>query len=145
MVKVYVDTNVIVADTIKHHMHHANAAALFQTVQQRKWTPVISTHGLAEVYAVLTGAPHKPRPTPAAIGEMFEENILSTFEVEPLTRTDYVKIVKECAALGWTESRIYDAIHIHAARKAGCSRIYTYNVQHFRQIAPDLLDCIMAP
>lgn len=106
MVKVYVDTNVIVADTSKHHMHHANAAALFQTVQQRKWTPVISGHGLAEVNAVLTAAPHKPRPTLAAIEEMFAENILSLFEVESLARTDYVKIIKECAALGWTGGRI---------------------------------------
>jgi hypothetical protein len=31
------------------------------------------------------------------------------------------------------------------ARKAQCSRIYTINVSHFQQIAPDLAGRIMAP
>jgi predicted nucleic acid-binding protein len=144
-VKVYIDTNVVVADTVKDHVHHANASGLFRQVQLRQWTPVISAHGLAEIYSVLTGAPHKPRPTPVSAGQMIEENVLQTFEIEALTRSDYKKIIQECSALGWSGGRVYDAIHVHAARKAGCGRIYTFNVQDFRQLAPDLLDRIMAP
>jgi len=45
----------------------------------------------------------------------------------------------------WTGGRIYDAIHIQIARKAKCDRIYTFDVRHFRSIAPDLSDRIMAP
>jgi predicted nucleic acid-binding protein len=144
-VKVYVDTNIVVADTMKDHVHHVNAAGLFRQIQLRQWTPVIAAHGLAEIYLVLTGAPYKPRPTPAAVGQMIEKNVLQTFEIEALTRNDYKKIIQECAVLGWTGGRVYDAIHIHAARKAQCSRIYTFDVQDFRQLAPDLLDRILSP
>ena len=143
--KIYIDTNIVVAQTAKNHIHHANAAGLFLQIKLHRWRPVISTHGLAEIYAVLTGAPHKPRPTPAAVWQMLQENVLDLFEVEALTRADYSKIIKECAAQGWTGGRIYDAIHIHAARKAQCSRIYTFDVLHFRQLAPDLHDRILAP
>ncbi len=143
--KVYVDTNTIVARAVVNHVHNANAVALFRQIEQKRWTPVISTHGLTEIYAVLTGAPFQPRISPAEAWQILQQNILEKFDIEPLTRNDYSKIIKECAAQGWTGGRVYDAIHVHIARKMQCSRIYTFNVSHFRQIAPDLTDRIMAP
>lgn len=76
---------------------------------------------------------------------MLETNVLSSFEIEALTRTEYARVIKDSAAQGWGGGRIHDALHIAAARKAKCSRIYTFDVTHFRQLAPDLLDRIMAP
>ena len=143
--KIYIDTNIVVADAVDNHPHNANAASLFREIQVRGWTPVISTHGLAEVYSILTGAPFYPRISPAVAWQIIEENILASFEIEPLIRSDYTKIVRECAISGCIGGRVYDAIHVHAARKAKCERIYTFNVQDFRQIAPDLVDRIMAP
>ena len=143
--KVYIDTNVVVARSITQHEHYPRAIELFAEIERRQWSPAISTHGLAEIYAILTRAPYQPRISSAEAWGIIEKNILVRFEIEPLTRSDYTRILRECAALGWTGGRIYDAIHVHAARKAGCSRIYTFNVQDFRQLAPDLLDRIMAP
>lgn len=143
--KIYIDTNIVVADAIGDHTHNANASSLFQEIRSRRWTPVISAHGLAEAYSTLTGTPFRPRISPAEAWQIIEENVLASFEIESLTRSDYTRIIRESAALGWTGGRIYDSIHVHAARKAGCSRIYTFNVQDFRQLAPDLLDRIMAP
>jgi len=107
--------------------------------------PVLSANGLAEIYTVLTGTPFNRRPTPLAVAQMLQENVLESFEIQALTHGDYTDVIRYCAAQGVTGSRIYDAIHIHAARMAGCSRIYTFNIQHFRQLAPDLLNRIMAP
>ena len=143
--KVYIDTNVIVADAIEDHSHNANAASLFKEVQMGRWVPVISAHGMAEVYSILTRTPFRPRITPAEAWQIIEENVLASFQIEPLTRGDYTKILRESAAIGWSGGRVYDAIHIHAARKANCDRIYTFNVQDFRQLAPDFADRIMAP
>jgi predicted nucleic acid-binding protein len=144
-VKVYLDTNLLVARSVAQHLHHARAVELFQEIVSKRWTPVISTHGAAEAYAILTSAPYQPRITPAEAWQICETSIFERMDVQPLGRNDYRRIIKECAAQGHASGRIYDAIHIHAARKAGCSRIYTFNVQHFRQLAPDLLDRIMAP
>lgn len=143
--KVYIDTNVIVADAIENHSHSANASSLFKEVEKGRWVPVISAHGLAEVYSILTRAPFRPRISPAVAWQIIEENVLASFEIEPLTCSDYTRILRESAAVGWSGGRVYDAIHVHAARKAQCERIYTFNVQDFRQLAPDLVDRIMAP
>ena len=139
--KVYIDTNVIVADAIADHKHKANATSLFEEIQARRWTPIISSHGLAEVYS----NPYGSAISPAKAWQIIEENVLAFFETEPLTRSDFTKILRESAAVGWSGGRVYDAIHVHAARKAKCDRIYTSNPQDFRQPAPDLVDRIMAP
>lgn len=143
--KVYLDTNMVVARVVASHSHNQNAVALFRQIKSRGWTPVMAAHGLSEMYSVLTRTPFQPRVSPAETWQILQENVLASFEIEALTRNDYSKIIKECAAQGWSGGRIYDAIHVHVARKAQCSRIYTFNVSHFRQIAPDLHDKILAP
>ena len=31
---------------------------------------------------------------------------------------------------------VYDALHLIAAERAGCQRIYTYNLAHFNRLKP---------
>lgn len=142
---VYLDTNVVVARLVNGHVHQVNAISLFEQVQSRRWTPVISAHGLAEIYSVLTRTPYRPRITPAEAWQMIEDNVLPRFEIETLNRSEYSHVIRDFAAQGWTGGLIHDALHIATARKAQCSRIYTFDVTHFRQLAPDLLDRILAP
>jgi predicted nucleic acid-binding protein len=144
-VKIYLDTNIVVADAVTGHVHHANASALLRQIESRRWTPVIVAHGLAEIYSVLTRAPYTPRISPAAAWQILEENVVAAFEIETLSRSEYIRVLKDCAAQGWGGGRIHDALHIAAARKAQCGRIYTFDVAHFRQLAPDLVDRILAP
>jgi predicted nucleic acid-binding protein len=40
---------------------------------------------------------------------------------------------------------IYDALLLACARKANADRIYTWNLRHFRALAPDLAERIVAP
>jgi predicted nucleic acid-binding protein len=56
--------------------------------------------------------------------------------VVPLTQTDYVEALRLVSHTGLTGGIVYDALHTAAAQKAGCSRIYTYNVEHFRHVCP---------
>lgn len=142
---VYTDTSVIVARTLPSHFHHANAVELFRSLRGQRWNPVISSHGLAEIYSVLTRLPMPQRISAAEASHLIHENILSQFEVQPLGKADYAEIVRSCSAQGWTGGAIYDAVHIHAARKAKCARIYTFNLSDFRRIAPDLRDRILTP
>jgi predicted nucleic acid-binding protein len=144
-VKVYIDTNLVVARTMAEHVHHTSATVLFGKIQQQRWIPVISSHGLAEIYTALTGTPFQHRPTPIVVWQMLNENLLKLFEVQALGRKDYMQVIQDCAARGLTGARIYDALHIHSARKAGCRRIYTFNAKHFRALAPDLQDQILVP
>ncbi len=41
---------------------------------------------------------------------------------------------------------VFDALHPHSAQKAGCERVYTFNVEDFRSLAPSgFADKIAAP
>ncbi len=44
-----------------------------------------------------------------------------------------------------TGAIIYDALILACARKARAEVIYTWNVKHFRLVAPDLSDRIVEP
>jgi predicted nucleic acid-binding protein len=63
-----------------------------------------------------------------------------------LTPKEHQEVVRHCAASGWAGGRIHDAVHLRCAQKAGCDRIYTFNVKDFRSLAPaGLADKVSAP
>jgi hypothetical protein len=57
----------------------------------------------------------------------------------------YRDTIEFCANHGWIGGRIYDALHLSCARQPACDRVYTCNVRHFQQLAPDLAGRIGAP
>ena len=63
-----------------------------------------------------------------------------------LTSDEYQEVVRNCAINGWVGGRVHDSVHLRCALKAGCDRIYTFNVKDFRALAPaGLADKIAAP
>ena len=143
--KAYLDTAVLVAASVSDHTHHSQALALLQKVRAKKISGYISGHGLSEVYAVLTRTPFTPPVYPVEAWKLLSENILPYFQIVILTPKMYVETIQECASKGWIGGKICDALHLRSARKATCDRIYTFNVRHFQQLAPDLSARIGAP
>ena len=112
----------------------------------RKHRGCISAHSLTEVYYVLTRTPFKPPLYPSEAWQIIEEMILPHMELLTLTPKEYREVVRYCATSGWAGGRIHDAVHLRCAQKAGCDRIYTFNVKDFRALAsPDFADKISAP
>ena len=144
--KACLDTSVLVAALVEDHPHNAPASALLLSAKARKIQAVVSAHTLAEVYAVLTRAPFTPPVYPAEARQLIEQTVLPNVHVVSLSPTEYRQVIAECADAGWTGGVIYDAIHLRAARKVSCERLYTFNVKHFRAIAPDdFQHCITTP
>jgi predicted nucleic acid-binding protein len=144
--KVYLDTNVLVAASVQDHPHHVQSFDLVKAVKTGTMEGCISTHGLAEFYAVLTRAPFMPRVHPVEVGRILEENILPHFELTALLAEDYKVVLRSCVKAGFIGGVVLDALHLHAAHQAGCDRVYTFNVKDFRSLAPaDLADKIVAP
>jgi predicted nucleic acid-binding protein len=143
--KVYFDTAVLVAASVAGHPHHSQALVAFQSVREKKISGYISGHGLSEVYAVLTRTPFAPPVFPAEAWKILDENVLPSFEIIAITPQMYKETIRDCAERGWIGGRIYDALHLRCARESGCNRIYTFNVRHFQQLAPDLAQRIGAP
>ncbi len=143
---VYVDTSVLVAAFVRIHPHYGPASDLVAAVKRRSIKASISTHALAEFYSVLTRTPFQPRIHPADAGRIIDDDVLSCFGLIPLSAADYKAAVRHCAMRGLAGGVVFDALHLFAAQKAKCSRIYTFNVKDFRALAAgEFGDKITAP
>jgi predicted nucleic acid-binding protein len=143
--KVYCDTSVLVAASISAHPHHPQSLELLKKVRAGKLEAVISAHGTAEFYAVLTRAPLSPIIYPSEAWRLLAQNILPYFHIVALTAADYSSVLRQAAEKGWTGGLIYDALHLAAANSSRCQRIYTFNLRHFLQLAPNLQNIICSP
>jgi predicted nucleic acid-binding protein len=47
--------------------------------------------------------------------------------------------------MGLAGGIVFDALLLACARKVDAERIYTWNVRHFRMVAPDLAERIVTP
>jgi len=63
-----------------------------------------------------------------------EENFVGRLRLVSLSSSDYRKPLRLATSCGGTSGLVYDALHVVAASKADCSRIYSNNVRHFRGI-----------
>ena len=63
----------------------------------------------------------------------------------PLEEADYSAALQQAAERGIAGGRIYDALLLQCAAKAGAEIIYTWNVGDFQRLAPDLAGRIRTP
>ena len=144
--RVYLDTNVLVAASIQEHQHHVQSFDLVKAVREGTLEGCIGTHGLAEFYSVLTRAPFSPRVHPAEAGRLLNENILPYFQLIALSAQDYKAVLRSCSSAGLIGGLVFDVLHMRSAEKAECDRIYTFNVKDFRSLASaELAAKIAAP
>jgi len=144
-VKVYFDTTVLVAASVNGHPNHIEAETALRAVHAKRLDGHIGAHGSAEFYSVLTRTPFVPPIYPSEAWQLLAENILPHFEIVTLSAKDYEETIRSCAKHGWVGGKLYDALHIRCASKSACVRIYTFNVRHFQQLAPELTDRITVP
>jgi hypothetical protein len=104
-------------------------------------------HDVATGYVLGLFGPRNPTRSVKALSKwkLLSLNVLPYFQIVTLTPEMYRETIQECADRGWIGGRIYDALHLCRAKKAACDRIYTFNVRHFQQLAPDLAERIGAP
>lgn len=135
--KFYLDTSVLIAASVQEHTHHAPAIQALDAMLLEGHKGYVSAHSLAEFYSVLTRTPFIPAIYPSEAWQMLEVSILPHVKIVALSGAEYKDLVRQCATEGHVGGRVYDAVHLRCARKAKCDRLYTFNVKHFRALAPD--------
>jgi predicted nucleic acid-binding protein len=144
--KVFLDTNVLVAAVIRQHVAHERSFVVLDRVLAGKDEGSVSGHSLAEMYAVMTKLPAPYRHTPEQALLSIEENILKHFQTVSLSGADYAELLREAASIGIQGGTIYDALLLKGATKTGAGRIYTLNLKHFQAIAlPDIARLLSTP
>ena len=92
----------------------------------------------------MTTLPVRPAVSPDQ-ALLFLGQLRERVTIVPLSQEDYFKTVQNAAELGVTGGRIYDALLLAAARNVGAKHVFTWNIRHFQQIAPDLARRIRTP
>ncbi len=132
--KILFDTNVLVAALIQPHLMHGRAFQWLKRARSHEFDLVISSHTLAELYAVLTSLPVSPRITPEMSWKLIHENILSDASIASLSSSDYIAVIKHLRDSGLYGGIVYDALIFKSALKSGANKLLTFNVSDFRHI-----------
>ena len=144
--KVFCDSNVLVAAFVANHPHHHSARPVVERVRAGSDEGFVALHSLAEMYAVLTRLPRIHHVPPGLAWQLINENVLKNFSLIALTPKEYAAFLEPAAFLGVEGGKIYDALLLAAAAKSCAQRIYTFNVRHFQDLAnDDLRGRIVAP
>jgi len=99
---------------------------------------------VAELYSVTTRLPVKPPILPEQC-ILFIQDLKERLSLITLTGAEYLATVAHMAEAGFSGGKIYDALILAAAKKAGAEIIYTFNVRDFERIAPELKGRIRRP
>jgi hypothetical protein len=103
-------------------------------------------HSVAEMFSALTRMPAQPRLHPSEAARLIANNILAHFKTVQLIEEDYLGAMEMMVNGGWGGAKIYDALLLRGAEKSKAERIYTFNLNDFRLMAPARLqDRICAP
>lgn len=139
---IFLDTSVMIAAFWGDHTDHDSSLRVF--AEATRETAACGIHSLAEVYATMTALPVRPTVAPEQAFLLLQE-ITDRFTTVVLDETEYLQTLRDLAGRRLSGGKIYDALLLACAKKCRAETIYTLNVKHFRQIAPDLAERIQTP
>jgi predicted nucleic acid-binding protein len=143
--KILFDTSVLVAALVQPHPLHHHALSWFRKARAGEFELIVSSHTIAELYAVLSTLPVSPRITPGLAWQLIHENVEPVASVISLSSSDYFATIRRMSDLGISGGAIYDALIVKTAQKSVVDRVLTLNVNDFKRIWPEGEKRIAAP
>ena len=131
------DTSVVVAALVDQLGTHEAAFREFRRYSRGENAGCCSTRALAETYATLTALPLQRRISPDEARRLIEDTVIGRLTVFSLDFADYRAVLRQVADRGLSSGAIYDALHIHCARRERVDRILTYNLADFERFDLD--------
>ncbi len=138
------DTSVLVAALIADHPKHSESLPWLLRAKAEEIQGFISTHTLAELYAVLTRLPLAQTIAPALAQRLIAEN-LDKFQKVVLTAEDYQTTLIKLVRLNIVGGSIYDGLIAQAALKAKVDILLTLNSKHFNRLGDDVAQLVQVP
>lgn len=143
--KALFDTSVLVAALLQAHPRHARALPWLRRAKAREIELFVSSHSLAELYAILSAIPTRPRLSPTQVGRLVRENVEATAHLVSLSSADYVATVERASEMGLAGGIIYDALIARAAEKSAVDHLLTFNEADFLRAWPEGASLILVP
>ena len=108
--RIFFDTSVLVAAIVTTHPAHEHVFPLLMQVKQKVNTGVIAAHSLAELYAILTKLPIRPRISPALALELIQRGVVETCEIVALSVYDYLVMLQYLTRSHIAGAAVYDGL-----------------------------------
>ena len=143
--KILFDTSVLVAALVQPHPLHYRALSWFRKARAGEFELIVSSHTIAELYAVLSTLPVSPRITPGLAWQLIHENVEPVASVISLSSSDYFATIKRMSDLGISGGAVYDALIVKTVQKSAVDRMLTLNLNDFKRIWPEGEKRIAAP
>jgi predicted nucleic acid-binding protein len=143
--KVLFDTSVLVASIVSSHTRHARALLWLKRARAGKVEMLVSTHSIAELYAVLTALPVTPRIPPGLAARLIADDVERNGTIVALSASDYRAVLTRMVDVGLTGGAIYDALILRAAEKSKVEKLLTLNPEDFKRAWPECADRVIAP
>ena len=139
------DTSVLVAALVEQHPLHERAFPWVRRMKEQELEARVTTHTLAELYAVLTRLPVRPRMAPGMARRLVRESVEQVARVEAITPTDYQRVLDDMAELDLSGGVIYDAIVARVARRLAADALLTFNRKDFLRVWPGSDEVVQEP
>jgi len=144
--KTLFDTSVIIAALVEAHpMHQRAFPRLKQAKEKDDFELIVAGHTVAELYAVLSTLPTKPRISPAVAWRLIHENIEAAAKIVSLTAAEYSAVIKKISEMGLAGGITYDALIAKVAEKSKVEQLLTLNPDHFKRVWPEGEKIIVSP
>jgi len=143
--RVLFDTSVLVAASVEPHPMHERAFVWLKRAKAGELEMLAASHTIAELYAVLTTLPVRPRITPDTAFRLILENVRKIARIVAISISAYEATVERLAGLGLPGGAIYDALIARAAEKSGAERVLTLNSADFERVWPEGKSFITQP
>lgn len=144
--RVFLDTNVLVAASIRQHPHFARADEVMARCVTGADEGIVHAHSLLEFFSAVTQLPGGLAVPPAAVESLLQGAILPHVRVVRLSAAKVRQVLGRAGRQGLVGGIVYDLYHLVAAEQAEVARFYTFNTQDVRRLAePGWVDRIIAP
>lgn len=144
--KVFLDTNVLIAASVRQHPHFSRADAVMRRCMAQQEEGLVHTHSLLEFHSAITQLPKGLAVPPAQVAGLLQQSILAFVRLVALPMEEMTSIQKRAGEIGLIGGIIYDFFHLSVAMRERVDRFYTFNTAHFQAIAPpDFRDRVVAP
>jgi hypothetical protein len=89
--------------------------------------------------------PTTPKLSTEHVLQILETNVIPNFMFFGLPAEDYPALVRDFVGRGFSGGAIYDFLHLRVARQLPLDHIFTFNVEEWKRLAPDLASLISVP
>jgi predicted nucleic acid-binding protein len=141
-VRFFFDSSVLIAAVSVQHVHHGPSLAVYLAANKNQ--AGCAAHSLAEVYATLTRLPGRQRMS-CEQTLLFLDEIRNRLKTVVLDSDEYCSAIGDAAAEGVVGGTVYDALIARCAIKAHAETIFTWNVDHFRRVGPEVAKRVRTP